>query len=107
MLCVPLMGNEKADPLAERLQWGSKCDLRACNRRVCRFEQTGRQKAQNTHTGTNEGPVPRFLKQKTFKNYRELLAKERAETERMFFIKVLTRKEAETRRRSQRAGNNG
>jgi hypothetical protein len=51
--------------------------------------------------------VPRFLKQKTFKNYRELLAKERAETERVFFIKVLTRKEAETRRRSQRAGNNG
>ena len=46
-------------------------------------------------------------KQKTFKNYRELLAKERAKTERMFFIKVLARKEAENRRHSQRAGNNG
>jgi hypothetical protein len=47
------------------------------------------------------------LSKKTFKNYRELLAKERAETERMFFIKVLARKEAENRRRSQQAGNNG
>jgi hypothetical protein len=34
-------------------------------------------------------------KQKTFKNYRELLAKERSETERMFILKVLERNEAE------------
>ncbi len=33
--------------------------------------------------------MQRFLKQKTFKNYRELLAKERSETERMFLLKVL------------------
>jgi hypothetical protein len=40
-----------------------------------------------------------FLKQKAFKNYRELLAKERSETERMFLLNVLGRKEAEDRRR--------
>ena len=43
-----------------------------------------------------------FLKRKAFKNYRELLAKERSETERMFLIKVLARKEAENRRRPAR-----
>jgi len=46
-------------------------------------------------------------KQKTFKNYRELLAKERSETERIFLLRVLARKGAENRRRStagRRAG---
>jgi hypothetical protein len=33
--------------------------------------------------------MQRFLKKKTFKNYRGLLAKERSETERMFLLKVL------------------
>ena len=74
---------------------------------MCQFEQTGHRDTQNLSPELDEGAVPRYLKQKTFKNYRELLAKERAETERMFFIKVLARKEAENRRRSQRAGNNG
>ena|SRR5882672_8152370 len=46
-------------------------------------------------------------KQKTFKNYLEPLAKERSETERLFFLRVLARKAAENRRRStagRRAG---
>jgi hypothetical protein len=46
-----------------------------------------------------------FLKRKTFKNYQELLAEERAETERLFILKVLARKEAENRSRSVRGGN--
>ena len=74
---------------------------------MCRIEQTGHRDTQNLAPDLDEGAVPRFRKQKTFKNYRELLAKERTETERMFFIRVLARKEAENRRRSQRAGNNG
>jgi hypothetical protein len=44
--------------------------------------------------------MQRFVQQKTFKNYRELLANERAKTERMFLLKVLVRKEAENRRPS-------
>jgi hypothetical protein len=51
--------------------------------------------------------MKRFLKQETFKNYRELLAKERSETERMFLLKVLGRKEAESRRRSIALVRNG
>jgi hypothetical protein len=51
--------------------------------------------------------MQRFLKQKMFKNYRELLAKERSETERMFLLKVLGRKEAEDRRRSVVLARNG
>ena len=51
--------------------------------------------------------MQRFLKQKTFKNCRELLAKERSETERMFLLKVLGRKEAENRRRSIALARNG
>ena len=74
---------------------------------VCQFEQTGHQETRTLAPELDEGVVPRFLKQKTFKNYRELLTKERAKTERMFLIRVLARKEAENRRRSQRAGNNG
>jgi hypothetical protein len=34
-------------------------------------------------------------KQRTFKNYRELLAQERAETERKFMLKLLAREETE------------
>jgi hypothetical protein len=49
--------------------------------------------------------MQRFLK--TFKNYRELLAKERSETERMFLLNVLGRKEAENRRRSLALARNG
>jgi hypothetical protein len=46
--------------------------------------------------------MQRFLQQKTSKNYRELLAKERSEAERVFLLTVLARKEAENRRRSAR-----
>jgi hypothetical protein len=46
--------------------------------------------------------MQRFLQQKTSKNYRELLAKERSEAERAFLLTVLARKEAENRRRSAR-----
>ena len=42
-----------------------------------------------------------FIRQKPFKNYGELLAKERSETERMFLVKVLARKEAENRARAE------
>ena len=42
------------------------------------------------------------MQQTTFSNYLEQLADERAEVERLFILKVLTRKEAETRRRSVR-----
>jgi hypothetical protein len=38
--------------------------------------------------------MQRFLRRRTFKNYGELLAKERAETERLFILKVLARKGA-------------
>jgi hypothetical protein len=44
-----------------------------------------------------------FLQQKTLDDYREELAKERSETERLFILTVLARKEAEGRRRSARA----
>jgi hypothetical protein len=46
-------------------------------------------------------------KQKTFKNYRELLAKERSETERIFSCECWRGRGAENRRRStagRRAG---
>jgi hypothetical protein len=46
--------------------------------------------------------MQRFIQQKTFKSYGELLAEERSETERMFIAKVLARKEAENRRRPAR-----
>ena len=36
-----------------------------------------------------------FLTRKTFKNYLELLAKERSQTERLFILKVLARTKAE------------
>jgi hypothetical protein len=42
--------------------------------------------------------MQRFLQQNTSKNYRELLAKERSEAERVFLLTVLARKEAENRR---------
>jgi hypothetical protein len=44
--------------------------------------------------------MQRFLKQKTSENYREQLAKERAEAERVYPLTLLARKEAENRRRS-------
>src|ERR1700730_4685793 len=93
---------------ASTLQQGlrSKCDLRACNGRVCPFEQTGHQVTWSLVPQRDEGRgMQRFLK--TFKNYRELLAKERSETERMFLLKVLGRKEAENRRRSIALARNG
>jgi hypothetical protein len=46
--------------------------------------------------------MQRFIQQKRFKSYGELLAEERSETERMFMAKVLARKEAENRRRPAR-----
>jgi hypothetical protein len=43
--------------------------------------------------------MQRFLQPRTFKDdYREQLAEERSETERMFMLTVLARKEAENRR---------
>ena len=44
-----------------------------------------------------------FLQQATSDNYREELARERSETERLFILTVLARKEAEGRRRAVRA----
>jgi hypothetical protein len=46
-----------------------------------------------------------FLEQWTLNVYREQLANERAETERLFILKVLARKEAEDRSRSVRGWN--
>jgi hypothetical protein len=43
-------------------------------------------------------------KQRTFKNYRELLAQERAETERKFMLKLLAREEAKTLIRRHKQG---
>ena len=43
-----------------------------------------------------------FLQQTTSDDYREELAKERFETERLFIRKVLARKEAKIRRRAER-----
>jgi hypothetical protein len=42
------------------------------------------------------------MQQMTFNNYLEQLADERAEAERLFILKVLTRKEAKNRRRPVR-----
>ena len=44
-----------------------------------------------------------FLSRMTSENYHELLAEERAETERLFILKVLATKEANKRRLSGRA----
>ena len=41
-----------------------------------------------------------FLTPGTFEDYHELLAEERAETERLFILKVLAKKEANKRRLS-------
>ena len=46
-----------------------------------------------------------FLEQWTLNVYREQLANERAETERLFILKVLAGKEAEDRSRSVRGWN--
>jgi mannose-6-phosphate isomerase-like protein (cupin superfamily) len=46
--------------------------------------------------------VRRLLQQTTFKDYREELAKERFETERLFIRKLLASKEPESRRRVER-----
>jgi len=43
-------------------------------------------------------------KQRTFKNYRELLAQERAETERKFMLKLLAREEAKNAQLAPQAG---
>ena len=43
-------------------------------------------------------------KQRTFKNYRELLAHERAETERKFMLKLLAREEAKNAHLAPQAG---
>ena len=74
-------------------QW-SNCD-------VCQIAQT------DTHRFESVAPpkktrwhVQRYLQQTD--DYREELAKARSETERMFILTVLARKEAEGRRRSAR-----
>jgi hypothetical protein len=46
--------------------------------------------------------VQGFLKQAMSDDYREELARERFETERMFILKILARKEAENRRSAVR-----
>jgi hypothetical protein len=51
---------------------------------------------------TRRRAVQRFVGQKGLRNYRELLAQERAETERLFIAAVLARKEAKNRRRASR-----
>jgi hypothetical protein len=60
--------------------------------------------------------MQRFLQQKTFEDdYLQELANERSETERLFILRILAKKEAENRRRPARgwiaaksmAGNNG
>ena len=48
-----------------------------------------------------------FLTPGTFEDYHELLAEERAETERLFILKVLAKKEANKRRLSGLAWING
>jgi hypothetical protein len=66
------------------------------------LNRQGTKKLRTLAPEPDEGAMLRFLKQKTFKNYLELLAKERSETERMFILKVLARKEAENHRRAAR-----
>jgi hypothetical protein len=44
--------------------------------------------------------MQRVVGQKVLRNYRELLAQERAEAERVYLLTLLARKEAENRRRS-------
>jgi hypothetical protein len=56
------------------------------------LNRLGIKKLRTLAAEPDEGAMLRFPKQKTFKNYRELLAKERSETERMFILKVLARK---------------
>jgi hypothetical protein len=46
--------------------------------------------------------MKRFAGKMTNKNYRELLAHERSETERLFSAKILAREEAKIRRRPAR-----
>jgi hypothetical protein len=68
------------------------------------FEQTGHHDTQNLAPNWMRA---RDAEAKDVQNYQELLAKERSETERMFFLRVLARKGAENRRRStagRRAG---
>ena len=71
---------------------------------MCQIEQTG------THKFESVAPLKKtrwhvhgFLQQKTSDDYREELARERSETERLFILTVLARKEAEGRRRPARA----
>jgi hypothetical protein len=66
------------------------------------LNRQGTKKLRTLAPELDEGTMLRFLKQKTFKNYLELLAKERSETERMFILKVLARKEAENHRAARR-----
>jgi hypothetical protein len=46
--------------------------------------------------------MQKILQPKRFNDYSEQIAEERSETERAFLLKVLERKEAESRRRSVR-----
>ena len=70
---------------------------------MCQIEQT------DTHSFESVAPLTKtrwhvrgFLQQTTSDDYREELAKERSETERMFILKVLERKEAENHRAARR-----
>jgi hypothetical protein len=69
---------------------------------VCQIEQTGTQIFESVAPlKKTRWHVHGFLQQTT-DDYREELAKERFETERLFIRKVLASKEAENRRRAVR-----
>jgi hypothetical protein len=70
---------------------------------ACRIAQTGHRDAGSLAALDDRGhAMQRSVRQKMSRNYRELLAHERAETERRFIAAVLARKERENRQRSLR-----
>jgi mannose-6-phosphate isomerase-like protein (cupin superfamily) len=69
---------------------------------VCQIEQTGRADIGSIAPEKTGRHVQGFLQQTMSDDYREELADERAETERLFILKVLAKREAERRHRSER-----
>jgi hypothetical protein len=70
---------------------------------ACRIAQTGHRDAGSLAAlDDRRHAMQRSVRQKTLRNYRELLAHERTETERRFIAAVLARKERENRQRSSR-----
>jgi hypothetical protein len=68
------------------------------------FEQTGRREGGRFAAAPDheEHALKRYVRHKTPENDRELLARERAETERLFIAKVLASADAKGRRRPSR-----